>query len=140
MATTIHFIDVGQGNMVLLQCSSGINLVVDCNITDANKDRVLNYVAKQIGDKGKLHAFICTHRDADHMRGVRILHNRFSVGGVWDSGYPGTTTDSDEYKAYMQLRGGRGQQRNREEYHDRLRLHTTPLLQCQRRQVAEECQ
>ena len=104
MATTIHFIDVGQGNMVLVQCSSGTNFVVDCNITDANKDRVLNYVAKQIGDNGKLHAFICTHRDADHMRGVRILHNRFSVGGVWDSGYPGTTTDSDEYKAYMQLR------------------------------------
>ena len=90
--------------MVLVQCSSGTNFVVDCNITDANKDRVFNYVAKQIGDNGKLHAFICTHRDADHMRGVRILHNRFSVGGVWDSGYPGTTTDSDEYKAYMQLR------------------------------------
>ena len=104
MATTIHFIDVGQGNMVLVQCSSGTNFVVDCNITDANKDRVLNYVEKQIGDKGRLHAFICTHRDADHMRGVRILHNRFSIGGVWDSGYPGTTTDSDEYKAYMQLR------------------------------------
>ena len=104
MATTIHFVDVGQGNMVLVQCSSGTNFVVDCNITDANKDRVLNYVAEHIGDNGKLHAFICTHRDADHMRGVRILHNRFPIGSVWDSGYPGTTTDSDEYKAYMQLR------------------------------------
>ena len=104
MATTIHFIDVGQGNMVLVQYSNNTNVVVDCNITDANKDRVLNYVAKQIGDKGKLHAFICTHRDADHMRGVRSLHNRFPIGSVWDSEYPGTTTDSDEYKAYMQLR------------------------------------
>ena len=104
MATTIHFIDVGQGNMVLVQCSSGTNFVVDCNITDANKDRVLNYVAKQIGDKGKLHAFICTHRDADHMRGVRDLHNRFPIREVWDSGYPGTATDTDEYKAYMRLR------------------------------------
>ena len=104
MATIIHFIDVGQGNMVLVQCSSGTNFVVDCNITDANKDRVLNYVAQQIGDKGKLHAFICTHRDADHMRGVRTMHARFPIGSVWDSGYPGTTTDSDEYQAYMQLR------------------------------------
>ncbi|MCY3646732.1 MAG: MBL fold metallo-hydrolase [Chloroflexi bacterium] len=104
MATTIHFIDVGQGNMVLVQCSDGTNFVVDCNITDANKDRVLNYVAKQIGKAGRLHAFICTHRDADHMRGVRALHTRFPIGSVWDSGYPGTTTDSDEYQAYMQLR------------------------------------
>ena len=104
MATTIHFIDVGQGNMVLVQCSSGTNFVVDCNITDANKDGVLNYVAKQIGDKGKLRAFVCTHRDADHMRGVRDLHNRFPIREVWDSGYPGTSTDTDEYKAYMRLR------------------------------------
>ena len=104
VATNIHFIAVGQGNMVLVQCSSGTNFVVDCNITDANKDRVLNYVAKQVGVKAKLHAFICTHRDADHMRGVRTLHNRFPIGRIWDSGYPGTTTDSDEYRAYMQLR------------------------------------
>ena len=104
MATTIHFIDVGQGNMVLVQCSDGTNFVVDCNITDANKDRVLSYVAKQIGDNGKLRAFICTHRDADHIRGVRTLHTRFPIGSVWDSAYPGSSTDSDEYQAYMQLR------------------------------------
>ena len=104
MATHIHFTDVGQGNMVLIQCSDGTNFVVDCNITDANKNRVLNYLAKQVGDKGTLHAFICTHRDADHMRGVSTLHARFPIGSVWDSGYPGTTTDSDEYQAYMRLR------------------------------------
>ena len=104
MSTTVHFLDVGQGNMVLVQCSSSANFVVDCNITDANKTRILEYVARQIGDRGRLHAFICTHRDADHMRGVRTLHNRFPIGGVWDSGYPGTSTDTDEYKAYMQLR------------------------------------
>ena len=104
MATTIHFIDVGQGNMVLIQCADGTNLVVDCNITGDNQDRVLDYVGKQIGSQGQIGAFICTHRDADHMRGVRDLHQRFPIGEVWDSGYQGTTTDSDEYKAYMQLR------------------------------------
>ena len=104
MATIVHFIDVGQGNMVLVQCADGTNFMVDCNITDANAYSVLNYVAAQIGRRGPLRAFICTHRDADHMRGVRILHNAFPIQGVWDSGYPGTTTDSDEYRAYMQLR------------------------------------
>ena len=104
MATTIHFIDVGQGNMVLVQCADGTNLMVDCNITDANDCRVLNYVAKQIGLGAQLRAFICTHRDADHMRGVRDLHKVFPIQEIWDAGYPGTTTDSDEYKAYMQLR------------------------------------
>ena len=104
MSTIVHFIDVGQGNMVLVECANGVNFVVDCNITEDNKDRVLKYVADQIGEQGRLRAFVCTHRDADHMRGVRSLHDRFPIQEVWDSNYPGTTTDSDEYKAYMRLR------------------------------------
>ena len=108
MTTIVHFIDVAQGNMVLVQCASGTNFVVDCNITEENKDRVLGYVAEQIGSGRQLHAFICTHRDADHMRGVRTLHNKFPIREVWDSGYPGTSTDTDEYKAYMRLRNDVG--------------------------------
>ena len=54
MATVIHFIDVGQGNMVLVQCADGTNLMVDCNITEGNKNRVLNYVANQIGERRHL--------------------------------------------------------------------------------------
>ena len=104
MATTVHFIDVGQGNMVLVRCADSTNFMVDCNITQDNQNRVLNYVAGQIGQRGRLRAFICTHRDADHMRGVRTLHSRFPIQSIWDSGYHGTSTDTDEYKSYMQLR------------------------------------
>ena len=104
MATTIHFIDVGQGNMVLIEASSETRFVFDCNITDENESRVLDYVARQIGEGKSLHAFICSHRDADHIRGVKKLHARFPIGRIWDSDYPGTTTDSPEYRAYMDLR------------------------------------
>ena len=104
MATIVHFIDVGQGNMVLIETASGKNFVFDCNITNDNEDRVLDYVAEQIGEGASLHAFICSHRDADHMRGVKKLDDRFPVRRVWDSNYPGTTTDSAEYRAYMDLR------------------------------------
>ena len=104
MSTTVHFIDVGQGNMVLVQCANGFNFMVDCNITDANAGRVLGYVGRQIGSGGTLTAFICTHRDADHIRGVRALHDRYPIGAIWDSDYPGTTTSSDEYREYMALR------------------------------------
>lgn len=104
MPTTIHFIDVGQGNMVLIEAASGSNFVFDCNITDDNEDRVLDYIADQIGEGKSLHAFICSHRDADHMRGVKKLHARFPIKTIWDSDYPGTTTDSSEYRAYMDLR------------------------------------
>ena len=104
MTTVIHFINVGQGNMALVECTNGAKFVVDCNITADNEKRVLAYLEGAIGKRSKLNAFICTHRDADHMRGVRTLHNSFPVDDIWDSGYPGTTTDSSEYEAYMRLR------------------------------------
>ena len=37
-------------------------------------------------------------------RGVRTLHDSFPIQEIWDSGYPGTSTDSSEYEAYMRLR------------------------------------
>ncbi len=104
MPTVVHFIDVGQGSMSLIECADGSKFVVDCNITEANKDRVLGYLARQIGWNTSLMAFICTHRDADHMRGVASLHGRFPIGRIWDSGYPGTSTDTPEYRDYMALR------------------------------------
>ena len=39
MATTVHFINVGQGNMVLVECANGASFVADCNITDEAAER-----------------------------------------------------------------------------------------------------
>jgi len=104
MATIIHFIDVGQGNMVLIEAGNGSNFVFDCNITNENEYDVLAYVRNVIGAGTNLNAFICSHRDADHMRGIKKLHNYFPIQEIWDSGYPGTTTNSSEYLEYMDLR------------------------------------
>lgn len=103
MATEIHFVDVGQGNMVLIRADNGSRFVFDCNITQDNEARVLAYVAKVFG-KGQAITFICSHRDADHMRGVKKLHAQNPISKIWDADYPGTTTDSAEYIEYMALR------------------------------------
>jgi competence protein ComEC len=104
MPTIIHFINVGQGNMVLIEADNGDNFVFDCNITEENEDDVLGYVAGVLGYGTNLDAFICSHRDADHMRGIEKLHQDFPIQKIWDSGYPGTTTNSGEYLDYMNLR------------------------------------
>lgn len=104
MNTTVHFIDVGQGNMVLIEASNGEYYICDCNVTNANESRVINYVASVIGSGTSISAFICTHRDADHMRGVKKIHNYFPIKRIWDSGHSGTTTNSNEYLEYMNLR------------------------------------
>src|SRR5437667_3650648 len=104
MATKVHFINVGQGNMTLLELANGKKYLYDCNITDVNEYDVLGYMATQIGKGTKIDVFICSHRDADHMRGVKKVHERFPIQHIWDSGAVGTTVDCTEYKEYMDLR------------------------------------
>ena len=104
MSTVIHFIDVGQGNMVLLEATNGQFYLCDCNVTNDNEGSVLKYLGQAIGWGTPISAFICTHRDADHMRGIKKVHEYFPVGRIWDSGHPGTTTNSSEYREYMELR------------------------------------
>ena len=96
--------DVGQGNMVLIEASNGRFYICDCNVTGDNEDDVLSYLDNVIGWGTEVSAFICTHRDADHMRGVHTIHQYFPIQSIWDSGYPGTTTNSTEYRDYMNLR------------------------------------
>lgn len=96
----IHFIDVGFGNMVLIRTSTE-NVLYDCNLTEDNEGRVLRYLRRV------LHAgviFVCSHRDADHMRGIRTLHSVFPISAIFDSGVTGTSPYSEEYQDYMHLR------------------------------------
>lgn len=99
----IHFIDVGCGNMTLIILPEGSIFMYDCNITDGNKDCVLSYIKKIIGKDTPIDVFINSHRDADHMRGIKTLNSSHPIGQIWDTGVPGTTTDTSEYKEYMDL-------------------------------------
>src|SRR3972149_6338711 len=97
MPTIVHFIDVGQGNMTLLQLADGTIMLYDCNVTEDNAERVLAYLAKVL-PRHAIDIFVNSHRDADHMRGIRRIHRVYPVGKVWDSGGTGDTPDSPEYR------------------------------------------
>jgi len=100
----IHFIDVGCGNMTLILFPKGTTYLYDCNVTDENEEAVLEYLSKAMGTRTLIDAFICSHRDADHMRGIEKVHEEFPIQLIWDPGVEGTTTDSPEYRTYMDLR------------------------------------
>ncbi len=97
----IHFINVGCGNMVLILTSTK-KVVYDCNITDDNEGMVLRYLRRVLDSS--IDIFICSHRDADHMRGTKTLHAAFPISIIFDSGVTGTTPSSNEYEDYMDLR------------------------------------
>jgi len=102
--TELHFVDVGYGCMVLILLSDGKKIVYDCNITGDNEDKVLRYAKKILGENTNIDIFITSHRDADHMRGIKKLHKKHTIKEIWDAGEPGTSTTCQEYKDYMDLR------------------------------------
>ncbi len=104
MSTIVHFINVGQGNMTLLQIDDESVILYDCNVTNNNENEVLNYLGKVVGWGTNIDIFVNSHRDADHMRGVKKVHEYFSIKKVWDSSVTGGTPNSTEYLDYMDLR------------------------------------
>ena len=102
-ATRVHFLDVQQGNMVLIQCTDGTNIIVDCHITDDNHDSVMSYLRKC--EVNRVNVFCATHRDADHITGTKKLEARFSFNEIWDSGYTrdDETDLPDAYTEYVTL-------------------------------------
>lgn len=104
MPTTLHFINVGQGNMVLCELDNKTRLLYDCNVTNDNADSVLAYLSNVVGPGNAIDIFVNSHRDADHMRGVKRIHAEFPIKKIWDSGVTGNTPTSTEYREYMELR------------------------------------
>ena len=100
----IHFLDVGCGNMTLILFPNGTTYLYDCNITDDNAACVLTYLKKAMVGRKSIDVFVCSHRDCDHMRGLRRVHNRYPIGTIRDAGVEGTSCDAGEYLDYMRLR------------------------------------
>ena len=81
MDLTISYIDVGQGDSVLIQLD-GKNLLID----GGNRDKG-TLVQKYLLDRGvdKLDVVISTHGDADHCSGLRVICQKFDVSQVYMS-------------------------------------------------------
>ncbi len=80
-ALTLHFIDVGQGDSVLIQSPSGQNVLYDGGRRD---DDVLAYL--QSVDVTKLDLVIASHADADHIGGLGAVVDYYRPGLFLDNG------------------------------------------------------
>lgn len=90
--------------MVLCELDNGNLVLYDCNVTNENENDVLSYLGNTVGWGKPINIFVNSHRDADHMRGVKKIHDYFPIKKVWDSGVTGNTPASTEYREYMDLR------------------------------------
>ncbi|MDW0111128.1 S-layer homology domain-containing protein [Sporosarcina aquimarina] len=84
----VHFIDVGQGDSILLQTPTGKNMLID-----GGKASSENKVVAFLKSKGisTLDVVIATHPDADHIGGLISVLETFKVNQFIDSGKVHTT-------------------------------------------------
>ena len=94
---TVHFIDVGQGDSILID-TAGSDVLVDGGI-QASGSTVLSYLGKL--DITRISLMVATHMDADHIGGlVTVLGSAIQVDEVLTNGMAGNTVT---YTNFMNL-------------------------------------
>ncbi len=88
----LHFIDVGQGDAILLQCPGGENILVDGG--DKVQGEALCAYLRECGIQ-ELAAIVGTHPHADHIGGLIKVVQEFPVKAVY---MPRITHSSDTFR------------------------------------------
>jgi beta-lactamase superfamily II metal-dependent hydrolase len=96
-----YILNVGCGNMVAILFPNGKTMVVDCNLFKDNSDAIIAFLKNK--GVNKIDVFLNTHRDSDHLRGIKELNAKIPITEIWDNEVSGST-DADEYQDYMILR------------------------------------
>lgn len=79
----VHFINVGQGDSILIQTPEQKNILIDGGPPAASK-KVRNYLKKY--NVHELDLLIATHPDIDHIGGLLPIIKQFPIKEIWDSG------------------------------------------------------
>ena len=92
----VHFIDVGQGDSILIDFGD-IEILID----GGNKSPgVVTYLADYVD--GALEAIIATHPHADHIGGLIAVLNAFEIEEIWLNGDTSTSKTYAEFMAAVQ--------------------------------------
>ena len=91
----VHFIDVGQGDAILVQ-SSETNVLIDAGDRYSSiATKMVNYLSSN--NVERLDAVFSTHPHADHIGGMSAIINNFEVSRIYDSGKIHTSRTYEDY-------------------------------------------
>ncbi|QGG48305.1 ComEC/Rec2 family competence protein [Heliorestis convoluta] len=91
---TLHFIDVGQGDSILITTPNGSTLLIDAGPQSAGQ-KVVSYLKKAgITSIDKL---ISTHPHSDHIGGMQEVLAKFEIGQIYDPGHVHSTRTFEQY-------------------------------------------
>lgn len=98
----VHFIDVGQGDAILIQTPDAENILIDGGGNDDERF-ICDYLASQ--EVEKINVLVGTHPHEDHIGGLDAVINHFPVENVY---LPRVTHNTKTYKDLLQAIKGRG--------------------------------
>lgn len=104
----ISFLDVGQGNAVVIELASGFTALIDGGGPYSPQFNVgERVIAPFLWHKriSRLNAVIISHADADHFNGLAFIIKRFRPETLWING--GNTTN-ERYAALLDLAAAQG--------------------------------
>ena len=85
---SIHTIDVGQGDSILIQTPSSKNILIDGG-DDNSHNIVSSYLKKQ--NVKRIDYIIATHFDSDHIGGLDNIIDKFNVSNIYAPNYESDT-------------------------------------------------
>ena len=78
----VEFLDVGDGECIIVRFSDGKNLVIDSGAyTNEVTEKVVNKLKERCGEK--IDYLILTHPDEEHIGNARTILNNFTIGKIY---------------------------------------------------------
>jgi len=94
---------VGEGDMFYIKHGGSNFTIIDCYLTDTNRDNIVNEIIKE--KKGKeIVRFISTHAADDHIGGLKYLDDKINILNFYCVKNEYNAEDSEDYKRYYKLR------------------------------------
>jgi competence protein ComEC len=99
----VHFLDVGQGDAILIQCPNGQQILVDGG---PSPSVLLSHLGRRMPFwDHSLDLVVLTHPEEDHLGGLLEVLTRYDVSLVLDSGQECTNATCDAWRSLIEEKG-----------------------------------
>ena len=99
---SVHFINVGQGDSILVQLPNGQNMLIDAGESSAAKTVTKYLASKKVK---RIDYLVATHPHADHIGGLPAVINALPIGEVYAPKAVTTTKTYENFLKAVQAKG-----------------------------------